>query len=64
LYFAKERPVVFRGEQMIMVDDDRFPLINGEVPVMKKIRFRTLAAIHLLRLSNLMPLRSQKLLKK
>jgi sulfate adenylyltransferase subunit 2 len=42
LYFAKERPVVFRGEQMIMVDDDRFPLINGEVPVMKKIRFRTL----------------------
>jgi sulfate adenylyltransferase subunit 2 len=42
LYFAKERPVVFRGEQMIMVDDDRFPLINGEQPVMKKIRFRTL----------------------
>ena len=42
LYFAAERPVVFRGEQMIMVDDDRFPLINGEVPVMKKIRFRTL----------------------
>ena len=42
LYFAKERPVVFRGEQMIMVDDDRFPLINGEVPVMKNIRFRTL----------------------
>jgi sulfate adenylyltransferase subunit 2 len=42
LYFAKERPVVFRGEQMIMVDDDRFPLINNEVPVMKKIRFRTL----------------------
>jgi sulfate adenylyltransferase subunit 2 len=42
LYFAKERPVVFRGEQMIMVDDDRFPLINGEKPVMKQIRFRTL----------------------
>jgi sulfate adenylyltransferase subunit 2 len=42
LYFAKERPVIFRGEQMIMVDDDRFPLINNEVPVMKKIRFRTL----------------------
>jgi sulfate adenylyltransferase subunit 2 len=42
LYFAKERPVVFRGDQMIMVDDERFPLINGEVPVMKKIRFRTL----------------------
>ena len=42
LYFAKERPVVFRGEQMLMVDDDRFPLINGETPVMKQIRFRTL----------------------
>jgi sulfate adenylyltransferase subunit 2 len=42
LYFAKERSVVFRGEQMIMVDDDRFPLINGEKPVMKQIRFRTL----------------------
>jgi sulfate adenylyltransferase subunit 2 len=42
LYFAKERPVVFRGEQMIMVDDDRFPVINGEKPVMKQIRFRTL----------------------
>ena len=42
LYFAKERPVVFRGEQMIMVDDERFPLINDEQPVMRKIRFRTL----------------------
>jgi sulfate adenylyltransferase subunit 2 len=42
LYFAKERPIVFRGEQMIMVDDERFPLINGETPVMRKIRFRTL----------------------
>lgn len=42
LYFAKERPVVFRGEQMIMIDDERFPLINGETPVMRKIRFRTL----------------------
>jgi sulfate adenylyltransferase subunit 2 len=42
LYFAKERPVVYRGEQMIMVDDDRYPLLDGEVPVMKKVRFRTL----------------------
>ena len=42
LYFAKERPVVWRGSQMIMVDDERFPLINGEQPVMRKIRFRTL----------------------
>ena len=42
LYFAKERPVVFRGEQMIMVDDDRYPLLEGESPVMKEVRFRTL----------------------
>ena len=42
LYFAKERPIVYRGDQMIMVDDERFPLNPGEVPVMKEIRFRTL----------------------
>lgn len=42
LYFAKERPVVRRGEQLIMVDDDRFELINGEQPEMRLIRFRTL----------------------
>jgi sulfate adenylyltransferase subunit 2 len=42
LYFAKERPVVFRGEQMIMIDDERYPLEAGETPVMKMIRFRTL----------------------
>ena len=42
LYFAKERPVVFRGDQMIMVDDDRYPLLEGESPVMKEVRFRTL----------------------
>jgi sulfate adenylyltransferase subunit 2 len=42
LYFAKERPIVFRGEQMIMVDDERYPLQEGESPVMKEIRFRTL----------------------
>ncbi len=42
LYFAKERPVVERDGQLIMVDDDRFPLQEGEVPVMKKVRFRTL----------------------
>jgi sulfate adenylyltransferase subunit 2 len=42
LYFAKERPVVFRGTQMIMVDDDRYPLQPGEEPVMRKVRFRTL----------------------
>lgn len=42
LYFAKERPVVRRGEQLIMVDDERFELINGEQPEMSLIRFRTL----------------------
>ena len=42
LYFAKERPVVERDGTLIMVDDERFPLKPGEVPVMRKIRFRTL----------------------
>jgi sulfate adenylyltransferase subunit 2 len=42
LYFAKERPMVQRGEQMIMVDDDRFQLRDGETPFMKMVRFRTL----------------------
>ena len=42
LYFAKERAVVKRGSQLIMVDDDRLPLIEGEIPELTKIRFRTL----------------------
>jgi sulfate adenylyltransferase subunit 2 len=42
LYFAKERPVVWRGDQMLMVDDERFPLINNEIPENRLIRFRTL----------------------
>ena len=42
LYFAKARPVVKRGHQLIMVDDDRYPLRDGETPEMRKIRFRTL----------------------
>jgi sulfate adenylyltransferase subunit 2 len=42
LYFAKERPMVARGEQMIMVDDDRFQLRDNEKPTMKMVRFRTL----------------------
>ena len=42
LYFAAERPVVQRGGTLIMVDDDRFRLLPGELPVMKKVRFRTL----------------------
>jgi len=42
LYFAKDRPMVKRGDQLIMVDDERFPLINGEVPELRQVRFRTL----------------------
>jgi sulfate adenylyltransferase subunit 2 len=42
LYFAKERPIVKRGDQLIMVDDDRYPLLDGEKPEMVKVRFRTL----------------------
>jgi sulfate adenylyltransferase subunit 2 len=42
LYFARERPVVERDGALIMVDDDRLPLAEGETPAMKKVRFRTL----------------------
>lgn len=42
LYFAAERPVVWRGGQMIMVDDARMRLEPGEVPELRKVRFRTL----------------------
>jgi sulfate adenylyltransferase subunit 2 len=42
LYFARERPIVWRDGQMIMVDDDRMRLNPGETPEMRKIRFRTL----------------------
>ena len=42
LYFAAERPVVERDGTLIMVDDDRMPLQPGEMPMMKKVRFRTL----------------------
>ncbi|MES2999059.1 MAG: sulfate adenylyltransferase subunit CysD [Pseudomonadota bacterium] len=42
LYFAAVRPVVERGGTLIMVDDDRMPLAPGEVPAMRKVRFRTL----------------------
>ena len=42
LYFAKERPIVWRDGIMIMVDDDRLPLKPGEKPMMKMVRFRTL----------------------
>jgi len=42
LYFAQERPVVERDGSLIMVDDERMPLYDGEVPQLKKVRFRTL----------------------
>ena len=42
LYFAKERPMVERDGGLIMVDDERFPLLPGETPAMRKVRFRTL----------------------
>ena len=42
LYFAKERPVVERDGALIMVDDARLPLLQGETPRMEKVRFRTL----------------------
>jgi sulfate adenylyltransferase subunit 2 len=42
LYLAKDRPVVKRGDQLIMVDDDRYPLLDGEKPSMQRVRFRTL----------------------
>lgn len=42
LYLAANRPIVERDGQLIMVDDDRMPLAEGERPVDRKVRFRTL----------------------
>lgn len=42
LYFAAERPVVERDGALILVDDERLPLREGEVPQARKVRFRTL----------------------
>ncbi|PTE21345.1 sulfate adenylyltransferase subunit CysD [Cereibacter changlensis JA139] len=42
LYFAAPRPTVERDGLILMVDDDRFPLREGEVPQMRSVRFRTL----------------------
>src|ERR1700722_6284754 len=42
LYFAAPRPTVRRDGLLLMVDDERFPLRQGETPVMRSIRFRTL----------------------
>jgi sulfate adenylyltransferase subunit 2 len=42
LYFAAPRPVVERDGGLIMVDDERMRLRPGEVPMIRKVRFRTL----------------------
>ena len=42
LYFSAKRPTVERDGLILMVDDDRFPLKDGEVPIERSIRFRTL----------------------
>jgi sulfate adenylyltransferase subunit 2 len=42
LYFSAPRPTVERDGMLLMVDDDRFRLNDGETPVMRSIRFRTL----------------------
>ncbi|MFG1490388.1 sulfate adenylyltransferase subunit CysD [Oceanospirillum sp. HFRX-1_2] len=42
LYYSAERPVVERDGTLIMVDDDRMPLAEGEKPEMRSVRFRTL----------------------
>ena len=42
LYFSAPRPTVLRDGLILMVDDERFPLEEGEEPVMRSVRFRTL----------------------
>ena len=42
LYFSAQRPVVERDGTLLMVDDERFPLQKDEIPVNKRVRFRTL----------------------
>jgi sulfate adenylyltransferase subunit 2 len=42
LYLAAPRPVVERNGTLIMVDDDRMPLADGEIPKVRSVRFRTL----------------------
>ncbi|MEP2236307.1 MAG: sulfate adenylyltransferase subunit CysD [Alteripontixanthobacter sp.] len=42
LYLSAERPTVERDGMLVMVDDERFPLAEGEEPQMRSIRFRTL----------------------
>ncbi len=42
LYFAAERPIIERNGMIIVVDDDRLPLEDGEMPRLERVRFRTL----------------------
>jgi sulfate adenylyltransferase subunit 2 len=42
LYYAAPRPVVERDGTLIMVDDERMPMADGEVPEQRSVRFRTL----------------------
>jgi sulfate adenylyltransferase subunit 2 len=42
LYFAAHRPVVTRDDTLIMVDDERIPLLPDEEPERRMVRFRTL----------------------
>ncbi len=42
LYLSEERPVVERDGTLLLLDDDRLPLNDGETPIMRKVRFRTL----------------------
>jgi sulfate adenylyltransferase subunit 2 len=42
LYFAAQRPVISRSGTLLMIDDDRMPLLPGERPQNKLVRFRTL----------------------
>ncbi|MGE0280680.1 MAG: sulfate adenylyltransferase subunit CysD [Rhizobiaceae bacterium] len=42
LYFSAERPIVRRSGTMIVVDDARLPILPGEVPEVRRVRFRTL----------------------
>jgi sulfate adenylyltransferase subunit 2 len=42
LYFAAERPVVERDGQLLMVDDERMRVADGEAVLTRKVRFRTL----------------------
>ena len=42
LYLAAPRPTVERGGQLLVVDDDRMPLLPGETPLVQNVRFRTL----------------------